>query len=138
MTLVVSVTYTTYVHRTKLLFRKVCSVFSSGIMCFSGTCGAPRLAPQQEFLRALISIGHRLSALPDKEAKTQRLLAELSMLNLNLPARVWLPIHLSESQHLVVRIPAQAASVLNSKDKAPYIIYVEVRLLSHASMHSCI
>lgn len=48
------------------------------------------------------------------------------MLNLNLPARVWLPVHSHESQHLIVRIPAQAASVLNSKDKAPYIIYVEV------------
>ena len=51
-----------------------------------------------------------------QESKTQRLLAELSLLNLNLPARVWLPIHHSpEAQHLVVRVPAQAASVLNSK-----------------------
>jgi len=93
------------------------------------TCGAPRLAPQQEFIKALISIGKRLSTLPTKEAKTQRLLAELSMLNLNLPARVWLPISPQEKsshpQHHVVRIPPQAATVLNSKDKAPYIIYVE-------------
>ena len=38
-----------------------------------------------------------------------------------------MPIHHSaDAQHLVVRVPAQAASVLNSKDKAPYIIYVEV------------
>ncbi len=43
-------------------------------------------------------------------------------------SRVWVPLHLSDDcQHLVVRIPPQAASVLNSKDKAPYIIYVEVR-----------
>ena len=100
-----------------------------------GTCGAPRLAPQQEFIKALISIGKRLSTLPTKEAKTQRLLAELSMLNLNLPARVWLPISPqqdnnnydlnSQQHHHVVRIPPQAATVLNSKDKAPYIIYVE-------------
>ena len=91
-----------------------------------GTCGAPRLAPQQEFIKALISIGKRLSTLPTKEAKTQRLLAELSMLNLNLPARVWLPISPQEKsshpQHHVVRIPPQAATVLNSKDKAPYIM----------------
>ena len=112
------------------------------------------MAPQQEFIRALISIGKRLSTLPTKEAKTQRLLAELSMLNLNFPARVWLPISPQDSdcnkpQHHVVRIPPQAATVLNSKDKgrnlkhlmnvgyficeniiifripAPYIIYVE-------------
>ena len=39
-------------------------------------------------------VGKRLGQLPDRESKTQRLLAELSMLNLNLPARVWLPLHL--------------------------------------------
>eukprot|EP00095_Tigriopus_kingsejongensis_P010476 maker-scaffold1269_size51662-snap-gene-0.14 protein:Tk10476 transcript:maker-scaffold1269_size51662-snap-gene-0.14-mRNA-1 annotation:"phosphatidylinositol 4-kinase beta" len=90
------------------------------------TCSAPRLAPQQEFVKALIAIGKLLSTLPDKETKTQRLSAELTMLNLNLPARVWIPVHSHSLPHLVVRIPPQAASVLNSKDKAPYIIYVEV------------
>jgi hypothetical protein len=39
-------------------------------------------------------VGKRLGQLPDRESKTQRLLAELSLLNLNLPARVWLPLHL--------------------------------------------
>ena len=67
-----------------------------------GTCGAPRLAPQQEFIKALISIGKRLGALPTKEAKTQRLLAELSMLNLNLPARVWIPIHPASEEDTVI------------------------------------
>ena len=71
-------------------------------------------------------MGKRLGTLPDRESKTQRLLAELSMLNLNLPARVWLPLHARAAPHYVVRVPAQAASVLNSKDKAPYIIYCEV------------
>ncbi|KAK4315336.1 hypothetical protein Pmani_013427 [Petrolisthes manimaculis] len=89
-------------------------------------CGAPRLAPELEFVRALISIGKRLGAQPTKEAKTSRLLAELSVLNLNLPARVYLPLCATDSPHHVVRIPPQAAVVLNSKDKAPYIIYVEV------------
>ena len=120
--------------------------FENGCVCFDSckaavndlkgkktycTCGAPRLAPQQEFVRALISIGKRLGTLPTKDAKTQRLLAELSMLNLNLPARAWVPIHTSSSEvtrrdHQIVRVPPQAATVLNSKDKAPYIIYVEV------------
>ncbi|TRY75537.1 hypothetical protein TCAL_07124 [Tigriopus californicus] len=90
------------------------------------SCGAPRLAPQQEFIKVLIGIGRLLSTLSDKEAKTQRLSAELTLLNLNLPARVWIPVHSQDLQHFVVRIPPQAASVLNSKDKAPYIIYVEV------------
>ena len=89
------------------------------------TCGAPRLAPQQEFIRSLLSIGKRLGKAPTKEAKTQCLLAELHLLNLNLPARCWLPIHSDSVAHHVVRIPPQAATVLNSKDRAPYIIYVE-------------
>jgi len=89
-------------------------------------CGAPRLQPQLEFIKALVSIGKRLGQLPDRESKTQRMLAELSTLNLNLPARVWVPLQTPNFPHFVVRIPPQAASVLNSKDKAPYIIYVEV------------
>lgn len=44
---------------------------------------------------------------------------------MNLPARVWLPLH-SSIPHHIVRVPPQYAAVLNSKDKAPYIIYVEV------------
>uniref|UniRef100_A0A1I7Y847 1-phosphatidylinositol 4-kinase n=1 Tax=Steinernema glaseri TaxID=37863 RepID=A0A1I7Y847_9BILA len=48
------------------------------------------------------------------------------MLNLNLPARVWLPIYASTIRHVVVRIPQSSGCVLNSKDKAPYCIYVEV------------
>ena len=44
-----------------------------------------------------------------------RLMAELAMLNLNLPARVWLPTVLFD--HHVVRIPHTQAVVLNSKEK---------------------
>ncbi|CAG9823219.1 unnamed protein product [Phaedon cochleariae] len=112
--------------------------FDSGCACFEScrgvvndlrgektecTCSAPRLTPELEFLRALILIGKLLGSIPTREAKTTRLVAELTTLNLNLPARVWLPLH---TAHFVVRIPPQVAAVLNSKDKAPYIIYVEV------------
>jgi len=96
-------------------------------------CAAPRLAPEQEFVKALLGVGKRLGTLPDRESKTQRLLAELSMLNLNLPARVWLPLYARDFPHYVVRVPPQAASVLNSKDKAPYIIYCEVVVVESLS-----
>ncbi|KAL1505880.1 hypothetical protein ABEB36_005335 [Hypothenemus hampei] len=114
--------------------------FDNGCMCFESRrslvndlrgekteciCSAPRLRPELEFMQALILIGKLLSSIPTKEAKTTRLIAELTTLNLNLPARVWLPLN-TESPHFVVRIPPQVAAVLNSKDKAPYIIYVEV------------
>ncbi|XP_043274249.1 phosphatidylinositol 4-kinase beta isoform X2 [Venturia canescens] len=90
--------------------------------CF---CNAPRLAPELEFIQALISIGKLLGTIPTKESKTVQLVAELNTLNLNLPARVWLPLH-STVPHHIVRVPPQYAAVLNSKDKAPYIMYVEV------------
>ncbi|XP_054878529.1 phosphatidylinositol 4-kinase beta-like [Poeciliopsis prolifica] len=83
-----------------------------------------RLRPQREFVKSLFCIGKRLATLPTKEQKTQRLISELSLLNHKLPARVWLPT--AEQQHHVCRVPHTQAVVLNSKDKAPYIIYVEV------------
>ncbi|XP_031734884.1 phosphatidylinositol 4-kinase beta isoform X2 [Anarrhichthys ocellatus] len=83
-----------------------------------------RLAPQREFIKSLMGIGKRLATLPTKEQKTQRLISELSLLNHKLPARVWLPT--AAYDHHVVRVPHTQAVVLNSKDKAPYLIYVEV------------
>ncbi|XP_077384358.1 phosphatidylinositol 4-kinase beta isoform X2 [Festucalex cinctus] len=83
-----------------------------------------RLAPQRDFIKSLLGIGKRLATLPTKEQKTQRLISELSLLNHKLPARVWLPT--AAFQHHVVRVPHTQAVVLNSKDKAPYLIYVEV------------
>uniref|UniRef100_A0A3P9ID21 Phosphatidylinositol 4-kinase beta n=1 Tax=Oryzias latipes TaxID=8090 RepID=A0A3P9ID21_ORYLA len=83
-----------------------------------------RLRPQREFVKSLFYIGKRLVTLPTKEQKTQRLISELSLLNHKLPARVWLPT--AERQHHVCRLPPTQGVVLNSKDKAPYIIYIEV------------
>ncbi|KAG5215259.1 hypothetical protein JEQ12_000835 [Ovis aries] len=82
-----------------------------------------RLAPEREFIKSLMAIGKRLATLPTKEQKTQRLISELSLLNHKLPARVWLPT--AGFDHHVVRVPHTQAVVLNSKDKAPYLIYVE-------------
>ncbi|XP_063802730.1 phosphatidylinositol 4-kinase beta isoform X1 [Pseudophryne corroboree] len=83
-----------------------------------------RLAPEREFIKSLMAIGKRLATLPTKEQKTQRLISELSLLNHKLPARVWLPT--AGFDHHVVRVPHTQAVVLNSKDKAPYLVYVEV------------
>ncbi|XP_047510662.1 phosphatidylinositol 4-kinase beta isoform X1 [Pieris napi] len=99
--------------------------FDNGCLCGEQcSCGAPRLTPQTQFLTALTNIGRRLASVADKERRNGRLRAELATLDLNLPARVWLPLH--KKPHCVLRIPPHAAAVLNSKDKAPYIMYVEV------------
>ncbi|XP_043972567.1 phosphatidylinositol 4-kinase beta isoform X2 [Gambusia affinis] len=93
-----------------------------------------RLAPQREFMKSLMGIGKRLATLPTKEQKTQRLISELSLLNHKLPARVWLPT--AAFDHHVVRVPHTQAVVLNSKDKAPYLIYVEVLECENFEMSS--
>ncbi|KOB65746.1 putative phosphatidylinositol 4-kinase beta [Operophtera brumata] len=68
-----------------------------------------------QFLTSLTNIGRRLASVADKERRNGRLRAELAALDLNLPARVWLPLH--QRSHYVLRIPPHAAAVLNSKDK---------------------
>lgn len=114
--------------------------FDNGCLCFETqrgavndllgqqtvcSCGAPKLASEKEFLKALIDIGKMLTSLPTKIEKTSRLRVLLNLINKNLPARVWLPLN-SDIPHHVVRITEEKTAVLNSKDKTPYIIYVEV------------
>lgn len=114
--------------------------FDSGCICFEsvrGTvndllgqktvcvCGAPKLAAQREFVKSLIDIGRNLTHLPSKTEKTSILRMRLNLINKNLPARVWLPLN-SDIPHHIVRIKEEKTAVLNSKDKTPYIIYVEV------------
>ena len=90
-------------------------------------CGSPRLAAQHEFIKSLMVIGAGLQTVPSRDIKVQKLYAELSKINLNLPARVWLPIHTSkDSNHIVLRIPPGSAVLLNSKDRAPFLVYVEI------------
>lgn len=114
--------------------------FDSGCICFESvrgtvndllghrtvcTCGAPKLAAQREFVKSLIDIGRNLTHLPSKTEKTSILRMRLNLINKNLPARVWLPLN-SDIPHHIVRIKEEKTAVLNSKDKTPYIIYVEV------------
>ncbi|KAM7534075.1 hypothetical protein Aperf_G00000108548 [Anoplocephala perfoliata] len=79
---------------------------------------------QWDFVNALLCISRRLTAFPSKEQRTSHLQAELYKLNLGLPARVWLPVE--KTEHVVLRIPPSAAVCLNSAEKAPYLIYVEI------------
>jgi phosphatidylinositol 4-kinase len=79
---------------------------------------APRLEGELHFVRALLAIGKLLPGISGgKEAQAIRLRAELDQINLNLPARVWLPIHSSIIPHHVLHISVTYSSVLNSKDK---------------------
>ncbi|UXI21511.1 hypothetical protein NH340_JMT07454 [Sarcoptes scabiei] len=87
-------------------------------------CSAVRIKPQCQFIRCLMNIGLSMQNVSSKKIKSQILMNELHKLNANLPARIWIPIH--EKPHMVLRIPSQAAVLLNSKDKAPFLIYFEI------------
>jgi phosphatidylinositol 4-kinase B len=87
---------------------------------------APLPLSQLEFINSLLQIGLRLRDLStSKEERSKRLIYELFILNFHLPARVWVPLYTDEQAHLVVRIPFNEGCVLNSKEKAPYCIFVE-------------
>ena len=115
--------------------------FSSGCHCFDGTqsiindlkghdteckCGAPRLSGELEFVNSLLSISKRMQKWQTRDQRTNHLFADLAIINMNLPARVWIPNSTYSKNHHVVRIPQNSAFVLNSKEKAPYMIYFEV------------
>ena len=98
---------------------------SSSIESIDNSFSSPiRLAPEREFIKSLMVIGKWRATLPTKEQKTQQRISELSLLNHKLPARVWLPT--ADFDHHMVCVPHTQAVVLNSKDKAPHLIYVEV------------
>eukprot|EP00118_Oscarella_pearsei_P005802 m.26645 g.26645 ORF g.26645 m.26645 type:complete len:764 (+) comp29440_c0_seq1:118-2409(+) len=85
------------------------------------------LTAQKNFVKALETIGENLPKIKTREMRNAQLYAEVSLLNLNLPAQVFLPTsQTSGKHHYVTRIPQSEATVLNSKSKAPYLLQVEV------------
>lgn len=87
-----------------------------------------------QFLQALQDIPVRLQPLP-KPARLSALRAELTALNRTLPTEVCFPTWChgtamddprQERHHRVVRISASEAVVLNSADRVPYLLHVEV------------
>jgi hypothetical protein len=91
---------------------------------------------EDQFLSALDKISNKLVVVP-KQARLSALRAELALLNNDLPAEVDIPVicpassHQNKSQtshHRVVRINPAEATVLNSAERVPYLLMVEVLL----------
>ncbi|RCH95038.1 Phosphatidylinositol 4-kinase pik1alpha (PI4-kinase)(PtdIns-4-kinase), partial [Rhizopus stolonifer] len=85
---------------------------------------------EMQFVLALVDIATRLVIVP-KEARMSALHAELTLLNHNLPAEVCLPLWCPATtdkpfHHRVVRISPSDAVVLNSAERAPYLLMIEV------------
>eukprot|EP00043_Microstomoeca_roanoka_P027703 m.15600 g.15600 ORF g.15600 m.15600 type:complete len:805 (+) comp7883_c0_seq1:73-2487(+) len=105
---------------------------------------------ERTFVHKLLSVGERLRKLQSRDARRTQLFGELSRVNLELPSRTYLPLSIGGfnglgtatgddaadeasdlrqknwRSHHVVRIPPEEAVVLNSKDRAPYMLQVEV------------
>ncbi|KAK6341197.1 Phosphatidylinositol 4-kinase pik1alpha (PI4-kinase)(PtdIns-4-kinase) [Orbilia brochopaga] len=94
---------------------------------------------ETQFLSALEGISNKLIPVP-KPARLSALRAELALLNNDLPAEVDIPVILPciaesssseghcSSHHRIVRINPAEATVLNSAERVPYLIMVEVLL----------
>ncbi|KAH9484268.1 Phosphatidylinositol 4-kinase pik1 [Psilocybe cubensis] len=90
-----------------------------------------------QFLLSLENICNRLVIVP-KPARVSALRAELTALNHKLPAEVCMPMWCSSSDspnpnngvtephHRIVRIPPGEAVVLNSAERAPYLLLIEI------------
>ncbi|KAL0581710.1 Phosphatidylinositol 4-kinase pik1alpha (PI4-kinase)(PtdIns-4-kinase) [Marasmius crinis-equi] len=88
------------------------------------------------FILALENIANRLLVVP-RPARVSALRAELTSLNHKLPAEVCMPMwcnssdvpqsnHLPQPHHRIVRVPPGESVVLNSAEKAPYLLYLEI------------
>ncbi|KAK0240113.1 kinase-like protein [Armillaria nabsnona] len=89
-----------------------------------------------QFLLVLESISNRLLEIP-RPARISALRAELTALNHQLPAEVCMPMWCSSSDsprpvggsqphHRIVRIPPGESVVLNSAERAPYVLLIEI------------
>lgn len=89
---------------------------------------------EMQFFQALQDIPARLQLLP-KPARLSALRAELTSLNQTLPTEACFPTWCDcdsdlpedcQRHHRVVRISASEAVVLNSADRVPYLLHIEV------------
>ncbi|EPZ32863.1 Phosphatidylinositol 4-kinase domain-containing protein [Rozella allomycis CSF55] len=84
---------------------------------------------EMQFINMLIDISIRLVPV-SKSVRPQTLQAELTLLNHNLPADVCLPFwcnsKLNKSHHKLVRVPTTESVTLNSAERVPYMILLEV------------
>ncbi|KAI0934139.1 hypothetical protein AcV5_006082 [Taiwanofungus camphoratus] len=90
-----------------------------------------------QFLLALESISNRLLVVP-RPARVSALRAELTGLNHMLPAEICMPMWclssdtpippqgIPQPHHRIVRIPPGESVVLNSAERAPYLLIIEI------------
>ncbi|KAJ3351667.1 Phosphatidylinositol 4-kinase pik1alpha (PI4-kinase)(PtdIns-4-kinase) [Allomyces javanicus] len=108
-------------------------------------CNDPKLLEKYyfhselQFIAALVAISERLVPVP-REARQSTLTAELTLLNHNFPAPVCLPLWCHAAgevrHHQIVRISPTDATVLNSAERVPFLMFVEVIEDDEADAHA--
>ncbi|KAJ2611729.1 Phosphatidylinositol 4-kinase pik1alpha (PI4-kinase)(PtdIns-4-kinase) [Coemansia sp. RSA 1365] len=82
-----------------------------------------------KFITALMDISQRLCEVP-KSRRQQSLKAELTLFNHSLDRNTCIPLWCSDldgsHHHRIVRIPTEDTVVLNSAERAPYLLTLEV------------
>eukprot|EP00002_Diphylleia_rotans_P013021 TRINITY_DN2535_c0_g3_i6.p1 TRINITY_DN2535_c0_g3~~TRINITY_DN2535_c0_g3_i6.p1 ORF type:complete len:733 (-),score=151.53 TRINITY_DN2535_c0_g3_i6:221-2419(-) len=78
------------------------------------------------FLNSLTRVSEILRAVP-VDQRNEALVKELEKLNNELPDALYVPLGTgSDRHHAVLRIPAQEAFTLRSKERVPFMLYYEV------------
>ncbi|KAJ1961623.1 Phosphatidylinositol 4-kinase pik1alpha (PI4-kinase)(PtdIns-4-kinase) [Dipsacomyces acuminosporus] len=82
-----------------------------------------------KFMTSLMDISQRVCAVP-KAGRQQFLKAELTLLNHSLDKNTCIPLWCPDSggfhHHRIVRIPTEDTVVLNSAERAPYLLTLEI------------
>ena len=105
---------------------------------FTSTASVPiYYHSEMQFIMSLIDLSRRL-CLVEKDGRQHALQAELTLLNHNLPAPVCLPLWCGGGavaaedpskcipHHRILRIVPEDAVVLNSAERVPFVLYVEI------------
>lgn len=83
--------------------------------------------PEMQFVASLVDVSRRLCSVP-KDQRLSALHAELSLIDYELPAQICIPLWCpDESCHdRIVRIDVDEAMILNSAERVPFVVFVEV------------
>lgn len=86
--------------------------------------------PEMQFVASLVDIARRLCAIP-RESRPASLRSELAIVTNDLPTEICIPLWCSATGNAafhdrVVRIDPAEAVVLNSAERVPYVVFVEI------------
>eukprot|EP01132_Coremiostelium_polycephalum_P004860 gene4860-6057_t len=77
------------------------------------------------FVQRLSNISKYLAQFP-VDRRQAKLKNEISLLNINLPLGLYIPFLQSSKHHCIVRIPPEEVKILNSRERIPFLLVLEI------------